>query len=236
MLLRAYRRFIILLDRTLTFIYIRKFEVVGRENVPREGPLILASNHLNNADPPMIALAINTRYPTFMAKQEMINWPVLGPAFRIFGAFPVRRGEADLAALRAASDIVKSGKMLVMFPEGTRSRTGGLTPAHPGTALIALRTGAPILPVAITGSEGIGWPWLFLKPRSVRHIKVTIGEAFHLPPVDRINTEAAREATDIIMRRIAALLPPEYRGVYASGNVPGETSARPEERAAAPSP
>jgi 1-acyl-sn-glycerol-3-phosphate acyltransferase len=214
MLLKAYRRFIIALDWVLTHIYIRKFEVVGREHVPLEGPLILASNHLNNADPPMIALAV-PRQPMYMAKQEMINWPILGPAFRIFGAFPVRRGEADLSALRAATEIVNGGAMLVMFPEGTRSRTGGLTKGHPGTALVALRTGAPILPVAITGSEGLAWPWIFLRPYSVKHIKVTIGEPFRLPPVERINSEAAAAATEIIMGRIAALLPERYRGVYA---------------------
>lgn len=216
-LIGAYRRFIILLDWMLTRIYVRKFEVVGRENVPADGPLILASNHLNNADPPMIALAINNRYPTFMAKREMIRWPVLGPAFRIFGAFPVRRGAADLAALHTASDIVQEGRMLVMFPEGTRSRTGGLGRGHPGTAVIALRTGAPVLPVAITGSDQITWPWVFLKPRSIKHIKVTIGKLFQLTPVDRVTSEAAADATDQIMRHIAALLPPERRGAYAEG-------------------
>jgi 1-acyl-sn-glycerol-3-phosphate acyltransferase len=211
----AYRKSIIALDWMLTRLYVRKFEVVGKEHLPLEGGLILASNHLNNADPPMIALAIRPRYPMYMAKLEMIRWPILGPAFRAFGAFPVRRGEADLSALRAASEVVQSGALLVMFPEGTRSRTGGLTRGHPGTGLIALRTGAPVLPVGITGSEGVGWPWLFLKPRSIRHITVTIGEPFRLPPVRRVNSEAAIEATDTIMRHIAALLPPKYRGVYA---------------------
>jgi 1-acyl-sn-glycerol-3-phosphate acyltransferase len=214
-LIDAYRKSVIALDWTLTRIYIRRFEVVGKEHLPLEGPLILASNHLNNADPPMIALAIRPRYPMYMAKREMIRWPILGPAFRAFGAFPVRRGEADLSALRAACEVVQGGALLVMFPEGTRSRTGGLTRGHPGTGLIALRTGAPVLPVAVTGSEGIGWPWLFLKPWSVRHITVTIGEPFRLPPVERLNSEAAIEATDTIMRHIAALLPPKYRGVYA---------------------
>jgi 1-acyl-sn-glycerol-3-phosphate acyltransferase len=213
-LLSAYRRSIILLDKLCFLVYVRKFEVVGKEHMPPEGPLIVASNHLNNADPPAVALAI-PRLPTFMAKREMIGWPILGPAFRAFGAFPVRRFEADLAALRAAAEVVNSGAMLVMFPEGTRSRTGGLTRGHPGTALIALRTGAPVLPVAITGTESIRWPWLFIKPLSVRHVKVTIGEPFRLPPVERANSEAAAQATDLIMRRIAALLPPQYRGVYA---------------------
>jgi 1-acyl-sn-glycerol-3-phosphate acyltransferase len=224
MLLRAYRKFIIILDWTLTRIYVRRFEVVGKEHLPLEGPLILASNHLNNADPPMIALAIRPRYPMFMAKREMIRWPILGPAFRLFGAFPVRRGEADLSALRAATEVIQGGALLVMFPEGTRSRTGGLTKGHPGTALIALRTGVPVLPVAITGSEHLGWPWIFLKPLSVAHIKVVIGEPFLVPAVERINSEATAEAHRLIMSRIAALLPPEYRGVYADA-VEAQTAA-----------
>lgn len=224
MLLKLYRRFIIAVDWLCMTVYVRKFEVVGREHVPLDGPLILASNHLNNADPPAIALGV-PRLPTYMAKREMISWPILGPAFKWFGAFPVRRGEADLSALRAATEVVKSGKMLVMFPEGTRSRTGGLTEGHSGTGLIALRTGAPILPVAVTGTEVIKWPWIFVKPLMVPRVKVTIGEPFHVPPVDRINGESAKEATDLIMRRIAALLPPEYRGVYA------EDATQPQEAA-----
>ncbi len=215
MLLRAYRRSIILFDKLCFAVYARKFEVVGRENLPIEGPLIVASNHLNNADPPAISLAFS-RYPVFMAKREMISWPILGPAFRIFGAFPVRRGGADLSAIRAATDIVNEGNMLVMFPEGTRSRTGSLTKGHPGTALIALRTGAPIVPVAVIGTEQITWPWIFIKPLSIKRITVTLGEPFTLPPVEKINGEAAAEATKIIMGKIAELLPPEFRGVYGS--------------------
>ncbi len=213
MLLRAYRRAIILLDRFLFTLYVQKFEVVGAENAPHEGPLIVASNHLNNADPPAVALAL-PRLPLFMAKREMLTWPILGRGFRMFGAFPVRRGGADLSAIRAATDIVNEGNMLVMFPEGTRSRTGSLTKGHPGTALIALRTGAPILPVAVTGTEKIVWPWLFIKPLSIPHVKVTVGKPFTLPHVDTVDGEAAAKATKVIMHKIAELLPPEYRGVY----------------------
>ena len=220
-LIQAYRRFVVLLAKFLFTIYIRKFEVVGREHVPLEGPLILASNHVNNVDPPAITLAV-PRFPMFMAKQEMTTWPILGPAIRMFGAFPVRRGGADLSAIRAASEVVNEGNMVVMFPEGTRSRTGGLTKGHPGTALIARRTGAPILPVAVTGTETIAWPWLFIKPLSIKHVKVTIGEPFRLPPVERIDGDAAAAATGVIMRRIAALLPPQHRGVYA--DIEGETT------------
>ena len=224
MLLRAYRRAILIFDKLCFLVYARKLEIVGRENAPTEGPLIVASNHLNNADPPVVALAFS-RFPTFMAKREMLSWPILGPGFRIFGAFPVRRGGADLSAIRAATEVVNEGKMLVMFPEGTRSRTGGLTKGHPGTALIALRTGAPIVPVAVTGTETITWPWIFIKPLSIKRITITLGEPFTLPPVEQINSKAASEATELIMRKIAELLPPQYRGVYADSE---------EEPAAAP--
>lgn len=211
----VYRRLVMLLGRTLTLIYVRKYEVVGRENVPRKGPVIVASNHLNNADPPFVTRALG-RYPVFMAKKEMLEMPLFGLGFRAWGAFPVRRGEVDLSAMRAATRVVGRGDMLLMFPEGTRSRTGGLGRGRSGTARVALRTGVPILPVAITGSESIKWPGFFLRPRQVRHIRVVIGEPFHLPQVERAGREAAREGTDAIMRRIAELLPAEYRGVYAS--------------------
>jgi 1-acyl-sn-glycerol-3-phosphate acyltransferase len=223
MLLRAYRRFIWLLDKFCFTVYIRKLEIVGKENVPLEGPLIVASNHLNNADPPAIVLAMPRR-PTFMAKKEMIGWPVLGLAFRLYGAFPVDRDGADLRAVRTATQVVNDGEMLVMFPEGTRSRTGSMKEAHPGTGLVALRTGAPIVPVAITGTEDIPFPWIFLKPLSVRHVKVVVGKPFTLPAVQKIDSEAAGDATAVIMAKIAELLPPEYQGVYAPGAASGATA------------
>lgn len=224
MLLRAYRRAILLFDKLCFTVYVRNYFVVGKENVPEKGPLIAASNHLNNADPPAVALALS-RLPTFMAKREMLSWPILGPAFRAFGAFPVRRGGADLSAIRMATEIVNSGEMIIMFPEGTRSRTGGLTKGHPGTALIALRTGAPVIPVAVTGTETVTWPWIFIKPLSIKRITVTLGEPFTLPPVDKVDSAAAAEATKLIMSKISALLPPEYRGIYAeSVEEPATTS------------
>jgi len=226
MLRRLYRSFVLFVARLLTTAYVREYEFAGREHVPKSGPLIVASNHLNNADPPFLARALG-RPPIFMAKKEMVDKRVRGALFRAWGTFPVRRGEADRAALRAAEDVLRRGEVLLMFPEGTRSRTGSMNHAHPGTGLIALRTGAPILPIAITGTERIRWPHFFLRPRSVRRVRVVIGEPFTLPPVERITTESARDATEQIMRHIAALLPPEYRGVY------GEEAAAKEEAAAA---
>ncbi len=215
MLRSAYRRFVMLLGDVLTFVYVQKYEVVDQENVPPEGPVIVASNHLNAADPPFLARALN-RPPIFMAKKEMLDMPLFGLGFRAWGAFPVRRGEFDLAAIRAAVDVLRRGEVLLMFPEGTRSRTGQLARGHPGTATIALHTGAPVLPVAITGTENIKWPWFLLRPRLVRRVRVVIGRPFHLPDVERVNRDAARQATDAVMRRIAELLPPEYRGAYGS--------------------
>jgi 1-acyl-sn-glycerol-3-phosphate acyltransferase len=210
MMREAYRRFVLLVGDLLVLIYCRRYEVVGREHVPAAGGVIVVSNHLNNADPPMIQRAL-PRYLVFMAKKEMIRAPIIGPLVRAWGAFPVRRGEADLSALRAACQIVQRGEMLMMFPEGTRSRTGQLGEGHPGTAMIARRTGAPILPIALTGTEGIAWPGVFFRPRSIRHIRVVIGEPFVLGKDGRVNSQALRADTAEIMAHIAALLPEQYR-------------------------
>jgi cytidylate kinase len=189
-----------------------RYEVHGAERVPRHGPLIVVSNHLNNADPPLLGAALPRRL-RFMAKQELFETR-FGVFMRWFGAFPVRRFEADLTALRQAQAIVNEGGALAMFPEGHRSRTSGWGPPHPGTALIALRTGAPLLPVAITGTERIRSPLiLFRKPP----IRVVVGEPFTLPAARRVTSEAVQAGAEEIMHRIAALLPPGYRGIYGDG-------------------
>lgn len=189
-----------------------RYEVVGVEHVPADGPLIVVANHLNNADPPLLGAAI-PRPIRFMAKQELFETKA-GAFYRWFGAFPVRRFEADLAALRRAQSILKEGGVIGMFPEGHRSHGNGMGPPHPGTALIALRTGAPLLPVGITGTEAIRTPKVLLRnPR----IRVVIGEPFTLPAERRISAERVAEGAEEIMRRIAALLPPKYRGMYGDG-------------------
>ena len=187
-----------------------RYEVVGKEHVPASGPLIVVANHLNNADPPLLGASLPRRI-RFMAKQELFDSP-FGIFMRWFGAFPVRRFEADLAALRQAHSILKEGGALGMFPEGHRSRGNGMGPPHPGTALIALRSGAPLLPVGITGSEAIRTPLVLLqKPR----IRVVVGQPFTLPSARRVTAEQVEAGTEEIMRRIAALLPPRYQGMYA---------------------
>ena len=133
---------------------------------------------------------------------------------RSIGAFPVRRFEADLKALRRAVQVVRRGQALVMFPEGTRSRTGSMGRGHPGTAMVALRTGAPILPVAVTGTEVVRLPRAFLHPFRRTRVRLVVGEPFFLPSVGRARAEDFDCCTDIIMSHIAASPPPQYRGYY----------------------
>ncbi len=179
----------------------------GRYNVPATGPFILVANHLSWTDIPLIPLHL-PRKVVYMAKEEYfsskIAWLV-----RFLGAFPVKRGEGDRQALRAAEEQLKQGNILIIFPEGTRSRTCTMARAHPGMGMIALRSGVPVVPVAIWGSE---------KALKQLGAKVTIayGEPMLLRPKDtKITREDIDAVTAQVMHKIAAMLPPEYRGLYA---------------------
>ena len=192
------------------------FEVRGRENVPLSGPLVVACNHLNDVDPGALAWGI-PRPIVFMTKEELFKVPLLKQFLVAYGAFPVRRNQADLGALRKASEVLKSGMALAIFPEGRRS--GGeakLIEAWPGAGLVALRGDYPVLPCAITGSQHMSLPLMFVKPFRRWKIVLTIGEPFHLPATRRLDAEAAREGTRLIMEKVAALLPEQYRGYYGS--------------------
>jgi len=190
------------------------WRVEGKEKVPRQGPLLVVANHLNIIDPPLLSASVPRRI-MFLAKKELFNPRTPGSLFvRAFGAFPVRRGELDRRALKWSLQVLRDGGALGMFPEGTRSPNAQLTPAFPGSALIALRSGAPILPVAISGSEKVNSLVNILRrPR----VKVTIGEPFSLPRVEgRVSKAELARAAEFIMRQIAQLLPPSYRGVYGN--------------------
>jgi 1-acyl-sn-glycerol-3-phosphate acyltransferase len=195
-----------------------KLHLEGKENIPRHGPLIFASNHLNNAD----SLALTAMFPrriVWMAKKEWFSTPVVGWLFHLFGLIPVRRFEADLKALRQAQRALDRGSVLGMFPEGTRSRTAALAQGEPGTAVIALRSGAQILPVAICGTENVKLPRDFFRRN---RIYMSIGRPFRLPEAKRVNKQTAESGTREIMKRIAELLPEKFRGVYADavGSLP----------------
>jgi 1-acyl-sn-glycerol-3-phosphate acyltransferase len=188
------------------------WKVEGRENLPASGPLLIVCNHLHLADPPMVAASLPLKC-MLMAKEEL--WHDRWSRFWVenFGAFPVKRGGIDREAIRLAEDWLKRGMCVVMFPEGKRSYNAQMQPAQPGAVLIASRVGVPILPIAITGTEKFKrLRWCFFHHPQV---KISIGRPFSPPsPNGRLSREQRRQLIDDIMRKIAALLPAEYRGVY----------------------
>lgn len=214
-----------LIGMPLRYLFFRA-EVVGLDNIPSSGGAIVVSNHLSNLDPGLIGTTVKRRI-RFMAKQELFV-PGLGTLLRLHGDFPVRRLERDTAAVRKATKIVLDGDLLGMFPEGTRSKTGSMNQAHPGTALIALRTGVPVVPAAITGTEKVQnlQTILFRRPRA----RVVYGKPFYLERPERLRSADVEDATNTIMERVAELLPESYRGVYGkdkplAANRPLDTAA-----------
>ena len=207
------------LVRVILFLFTR-WQVRGRENIPSQGPVLVIVNHLNLADPPLVSVSLG-RKAVFMAKEELFRSSFSSYFIGSFGAFPVHRGQLDREALRQADKVLADGLALIMFPEATRSKTTQLQPAFPGSALIALRSGAPILPVAITGTERIkGVMWILHRPR----LTVTIGPPFHLPEVnDKVTKTKLAKLTNIIMGHISELLPAEYRGTYTEQGEPDGT-------------
>ena len=205
------------------FLRIIRCEWRHFERIPKSG-VIIASNHLSSADPAMIASAIYPRSPRYMSKIELFQKePVIGYLFALSGGFPVRRGLGDRAALREAERLLAEGAAVGMFPEGHRSDTGALIEAHTGTALLALRTGAPVVPVGIWGSEHLRGGWRAILRQSP--VQMTAGEPFVLERGKRIRREDVARAHRRLMAEIAAQLPEPYRGVYADLDVEAERRA-----------
>jgi len=189
------------------------------DDIPREGPVIFAANHISNADPVVIGAWLTPRLGRrlhWLAKREIFDWPVIGWAAAHGGIHPVDRSTADLEAFRLARRILDEGQPLFVFPEGTRSPDGRLQRAKDGVAMLALRTGAPIVPIGIADSDRV-WPKGRKLPRPGGRITVTVGRPFRLAdelPPGAQGREAKAAATTALMRRIAELLPARQRGVY----------------------
>ena len=189
------------------------------EAIPRTGPVILAANHASNADPVVIGSFLTPRLGRrihWLGKRELFEWPVVGWVAAHGGVHPVDRSTADLEAFRLARRILDEGHVLMVFPEGTRSPDGALQKAKDGVAMLALRTGAPIVPIAMAETDRF-WPRGRTLPTVGRRIVMRVGPPFRLadelpPGMDRKAAKAA--ATGIIMAHIAALLPPRQRGCY----------------------
>jgi 1-acyl-sn-glycerol-3-phosphate acyltransferase len=207
-----------------------RWTVIGREYVPPEGPLIIIGNHIHLLDPPLVGASIGRRVRP-MAKREIFETPLIGWFFWAYGAFAVRRFSGDMGALRVARNYLRGGDAVLMFPEGTRAKGHGMQPALPGAAMVAILSNAPIVPVAITGSnikvKKVFFQWLWHdRPK----ITVTFGRPFHL---DDLGTDgrAAEVATDRMMRAVAAMLPEEMRGVYGDSTTGQVIVARQRDRA-----
>jgi 1-acyl-sn-glycerol-3-phosphate acyltransferase len=180
--------------------------------IPRKGPLILAINHINSIEVPLMFTHMQPRPLTGFAKIE--TWDALWSRllFNLWGAIPLRRGEIDIKAFQRGQQALAEGKILAVAPEGTRSRNGKLQKGYPGIVLLAVRSGAPIQPVVYYGSESISHNLRRFK-RTDFHI--VVGNPFSLRPGINLSKDVREQITSEIMYQMAALLPPAYRGIYS---------------------
>ncbi|WP_071459984.1 lysophospholipid acyltransferase family protein [Bacillus massilinigeriensis] len=176
---------------------IYRFEVIGNKNFPKDGGVLLCTNHIDNLDPPVVGITA-PRPVHFMAKAELFDVPFLGRIVQRLNAFPVKRGMSDREALRKGLAILKEGKVLGLFPEGTRSKTGELGEGLAGAGFFALRSNANIVPCAIIG------PY-----KAFRRLKIVYGEPISFEDL-RSRKASAEEATERIMNEIRKLIE-EYR-------------------------
>lgn len=198
----------------LLFNMIARVEVKGYEHLPKEGSYVIATNHLGIVDAPIAFYALD-RWDMFVLIAE--KWekiPILRWLGKYFNFIFIDRYSPDIKNLRRAISLMEHNNILVIAPEGTRSRVGSLIEAKPGVSYLATKLNRPIVPVAITGTEDRA---LFGNLKKLRRARITLtaGEAFVLPPLPRENRdEVLKQYTNEIMCRIAALLPEQYRGFY----------------------
>ncbi len=194
------------------FDHITHTRFYGLENLPKEGRLIVVTNHMSRIDIPVLFVNPVRTEITALVADKYVTIPGLNWIIKTAGAIYLDRDRADFSAFREAQKLIKDGVAMGVAPEGTRSKTGQLQEGKPGTILLALRTGALIVPVGLSGTEtAFKRLFTFRKPK----INVRFGPGFEIMELPRDNRdEAMKEITDDILCRIAVLLPPKYWGFY----------------------
>lgn len=191
-----------------------RWRVEGRENLPsrERGGMIIAMNHISWVDIPVVGSLVPFSHRlSWLGKAEIFAHPVSGWFFRTMNVIPIRRGKRDIAALDASVEALRAGAVLLIFPEGTRSRSGVLQAGRGGAVRLAMQAGVPIVPTAVIGTERGAWGTFSFRP-----VQLRFGSPYYvnqtsdgkIPPalMDQLTTE--------MMQRIAALLPEEQRGAY----------------------
>jgi 1-acyl-sn-glycerol-3-phosphate acyltransferase len=180
--------------------------------IPAQGPLILVGNHVNFLEAPIIVPHLEPRPVTGIAKRESWKNPLFNFLFNLWDVIPIDRGTVDREAFRLSIEALAQGKILSIFPEGTRSMDGCLLQGKPGVVALALRSSAPLLPIAFYGYENF-WPNLKRLRRSP--FNVVVGKPFRLNTRgEALSRDVRQEVTDEIMYKVAELLPERYRGYY----------------------
>lgn len=187
--------------------------VTGMENFPGHGPALVVINHLGDADAVLLGASIPFMIDG-MGKIELNDHWLVGPLFRAYGIIWIHQGRADRKALRAALDALAEGRMVTIAPEGRQSVIGGLEEGTEGAAFLALRSGAPIVPIAMTGTENTHI-YGDLKKWKRTPVTLSVGKPFFLTEYDD-RQKMIREGTRQIMESLASLLPESYRGYYKS--------------------
>jgi 1-acyl-sn-glycerol-3-phosphate acyltransferase len=213
---RVFRVFMRGLSRLLTFLLLRA-TVTGVENFPKRGPALIVFNHLGDADVVLLLAALP--YPVSaegIGKIELNDHWLVGPIFRAYGFIWIHQGRPDRRALRAALDALSEGRMVTIAPEGRQSVVGGLEEGTEGAAFLALRSGVPVVPIGLTGTEN-SHVYGHLQQWKRAPVTLRVGKPFSLPQhADRQKT--LQDGTQLIMATLASLLPEFYRGKYKSNS------------------